>query len=58
MFWTYVFYFLFILFNFYDTLSFSKILPWENLGGPERTKIFDVVRGAAHDLSPRMRLPS
>ena len=25
-------------------LSFSKILLWENLGGPERTEIFGVGR--------------
>ena len=41
-------------------VSFSKILLWENLGGPERTEIFGVVRGggAAHDLLPQMRLAS
>ena len=38
---------LFILIYFYDTLSFSKILLWENLGGPERTEIFGVGRGGS-----------
>ena len=35
-----------IHFYFYNTLSFSKILLLENLGGPERTKIFGVGEGS------------
>ena len=46
MYWTHVFYFLFILFNFYDTKLF-KDSPLGGFGGPERTEIFGVVGGGS-----------
>ena len=36
---------------FMTPLSFSKILLWENLGGPERTEIFGVGRGGSRSFT-------
>ena len=51
MFWTHVFYFLFILFNFYNTSKLFKDSPLGEFGGPERTEIFGVGRGGSRSFA-------